>query len=505
MDQREDNFMIKPDTHTSSGKISERPLLVFLICLISIFFSEVVVMIIISFLSPLDLQKEAFLDAILLTCLVTPLLYLFVYKPIQLHVRELGSSQEALKLSESRFRDVAENALEWIWEVDPQGKYTYASHAVEKILGYKPDEVIGKHFYDFFHPEDREDLKTAALNVFKTQQPFRDFINRNIHKNGEIVWLSTSGVPFIDRGGNLLGYRGSDADITERKQAEQKLMRAQEEWKETFNTIPDLILVTDNEHKIVNVNKAMVARLAASRDDLIGRSCYEVVHGTGHPPSYCPHSQTLSDGKEHIGEIYEDVLRGHFLVSSTPLYDAHQKPYGVVEVARDITKLKKLEEELQKAAITDELTGLYNRRGFTLLSEQQINVAVRNKSRLALLYADLDNMKQINDRLGHEAGDKALVDTAAILRSSFRRSDIIGRIGGDEFAVLLTGVSNTDNVIVDNLLNNLHLFNEQNDGSYELSISIGLAQYDHAHPLALDGLLAGADRAMYEQKKRKRE
>jgi len=472
--------------------------------MISIFLSETVVMFFISFLSPLTMPEEAFLDAALLTLMVTPLLYLFVYRPIRLYVSELRSTQEALQLSEKRFRDIADNAFEWIWEVDSEGRYTYASHVVEKILGYEPEEVLGKYFYDLFHAEDREDLKTAALEVFKTKQPFREFINRNIHKNGDIVWLSTSGVPIVDEGGNLLGYRGSDADITVRKQAEEELIRAQEEWKKTFDTIPDLILVTDNRLKIVNVNKAMVERIGISREDLIGKPCYEVVHGTAEPPSYCPHSETLSDGKERIREIYEDSLKGHFLVSSTPLYDSYQKPYGVVEVARDITELKKLEEKLQRAVITDELTGLHNRRGFTILSEQQLNVASRDNRMLTLLYADLDNMKQINDNFGHAAGDTALVDAAHILRNSFRKSDVIGRIGGDEFAVLLAGNPDSDNVIIEHLRNNVRIFNARNERSYELSLSTGIAHYDPEHSCTLDELLDRADRAMYEQKNLKR-
>ena len=130
----------------------------------------------------------------------------------------------ALRESEERFQQVAENAQEWIWEVDTHGLYTYASPIVEKILGYKPEEVVGKkHFYDLFHPEDREELKRAAFEAFAQKQPFREFVNRNVRQDGGTVWLSTSGVPVFDEEGNLLGYRGADTDITERRQAERAL------------------------------------------------------------------------------------------------------------------------------------------------------------------------------------------------------------------------------------------------------------------------------------------
>ena len=98
---------------------------------------------------------------------------------------------------------------------------------MKKMLGYTPEEVVGKkYFYDFFHPEDKEELKEGAFGAFKLKQPFHDTINRNVHKNGNIVWLSTAGVPILDDKGELLGYRGSDTDITEQKKAEKDLSMA---------------------------------------------------------------------------------------------------------------------------------------------------------------------------------------------------------------------------------------------------------------------------------------
>jgi PAS domain S-box-containing protein len=141
-------------------------------------------------------------------------------------ITERKRAEKALRESEERFQQVVENAQEWIWEVDAHGLYTYASPIVERILGYKPEDVVGKkHFYDLFHPEDREEPKKAAFEVFAQKQSFREFINRNVRKDGETVWLSTSGVPMLDEEGNLLGYRGADIDITERKRAEEALFQ----------------------------------------------------------------------------------------------------------------------------------------------------------------------------------------------------------------------------------------------------------------------------------------
>ncbi len=139
-------------------------------------------------------------------------------------ITERKSVESELFESKERFLQVAANAQEWIWEVDTKGLYTYASPVVENILGYKPEEIVGKkHFYDLFHKDDREDLKNEAFKVFNQKLPFRGFINRNTHKNGKTVWLSTSSVPILDDESDLIGYRGADIDITERKKTEELL------------------------------------------------------------------------------------------------------------------------------------------------------------------------------------------------------------------------------------------------------------------------------------------
>ncbi|MHC4653847.1 MAG: PAS domain-containing protein [Planctomycetota bacterium] len=135
-------------------------------------------------------------------------------------ITERKQMEKALRESEERFREVAEHEQEWIWEVDAEGIYTYASPVVEKMLGYKPEEIVGKkHFYDLFHPDRREEMKKAAFEVYNKKQPFREFLNLNVHKDGSAVWLSTSGVPMLDEEGNLRGYRGADIDVTNRNQA----------------------------------------------------------------------------------------------------------------------------------------------------------------------------------------------------------------------------------------------------------------------------------------------
>ena len=152
----------------------------------------------------------------------------------------------------------------------------------------------------------------------------------------------------------------------------------------------------------------------------------------------------------------------------------------------------------------DPLTELYNRRGFTTLAEQQLKAAARNKKPLCLLFLDVDDMKRINDTLGHEAGDKALVETADVLRKAFRESDIIARIGGDEFALLAADIKELNpEVFAARLQQHIDELNAKKSPKHKLAISWGTVLYDPQFPVPLNKLMSSADGLMYAQKKAK--
>ena len=150
------------------------------------------------------------------------------------HEIERMEAEKKLRKSEQRFKQVAESAGEWIWEVDAHGLYTYASPVVEKILGYTPEEIVGKkYFYELFQPERKEETKNSAFQVFSSKQHLKEFINQNVHKDGTLVWMSTTGSPILDNEGNLLGYQGVDTDISERMKVEEALRESEYFFKES--------------------------------------------------------------------------------------------------------------------------------------------------------------------------------------------------------------------------------------------------------------------------------
>jgi diguanylate cyclase (GGDEF)-like protein len=184
--------------------------------------------------------------------------------------------------------------------------------------------------------------------------------------------------------------------------------------------------------------------------------------------------------------------------------DFIKKPFTLKELAARIEHVK-MHERIRTMSFTDELTGLYNRRGFFALIEHLLKISKRQDKGLFMLYADLDNLKIINDTWGHRLGDLALIDIAQILKENFRESDIIARIGGDEFVVMPVGTTGDDmTIILERLKKAIDIHNSQNIQNYNISICTGTSYYDPKFPVSIDKLLAQADSSMYEQKRSRR-
>ncbi len=184
--------------------------------------------------------------------------------------------------------------------------------------------------------------------------------------------------------------------------------------------------------------------------------------------------------------------------------DFIKKPFSLNELMIRIKHVR-LQERLRKMSITDELTGLPNRRGFFVLAEQQLRSAQRSGGHLVLLFADLDGFKKINDTLGHQAGDEALCSMASLFRQSYRDADIIARMGGDEFAILLVNPTERGVKAAQNRLQrNLDQFNARENGAYQLKVSIGMAELEPEVQTSIDVLMRLADERMYAEKERSR-
>jgi PAS domain S-box-containing protein len=261
-------------------------------------------------------------------------------------------AEKALVESERRFRDIAENSAVWIWEVDAHGRYTYASPVVEKLLGYQPEEILQGHFYGFFHPDDRAALEKAALATFVAQRSFRDSTQRKIRKNGEIVWISTSGVPILDERGRLLGYRGSSIDITARLQAEEALRASERFLANILDSIRDGISVLDTEYNILRVNPCM-GQYFPDVLPLIGKRCYAAYHRRDKPCDICPVRESTETGQP-VSKVYGPRVGGKtpkwVEIYAFPMMDpVTGKITGAIEYIRDVTQRQEAEEALRES------------------------------------------------------------------------------------------------------------------------------------------------------------
>ena len=222
-------------------------------------------------------------------------------------------AEEALRQSEERFRQVAENVGDFIWEVDASGLYHYTSPSVEKILGYKPDELVGKrHFYDLFAPGVREELKAAALKVFAAKRPFRTFPNPNISKEGNVVHLETKGAPVLDEAGNLSGYRGADTDVTKRKEAEEELRRYRDQLEEMVKARTAELVVARDEAESANRAKStflanMSHELRTPLNSILGIAQL-MERDAGFPSHHRDTLKILSRSGAFLLELINDVL-----------------------------------------------------------------------------------------------------------------------------------------------------------------------------------------------------
>lgn len=284
-------------------------------------------------------------------------------------ITERKRMEEALRKSEKRFRQVAENAKEWIWEVDAEGFYTYASPIVEKILGYRPEEILGrKRFQDFFHPDDAEHLRAKVFEMFDRKDVFSEFQTRNLHKSGRAVWLLRSGVPIVDENQRLLGYRGADVDITERMRIHKILDRKQKNLEAIFDAAPLGMLLVNAQHVVVRVNDTIRQMSGKRYQEIINR---DPCHALGCVYSVrfaAPDSSHLPCEACSIRKLIEATFE-----SGTPVHGVETRPVlnengeevrpwlsvsvepvnidggkHVVVALNDITDRKRAEEELKE-------------------------------------------------------------------------------------------------------------------------------------------------------------
>jgi diguanylate cyclase (GGDEF)-like protein/PAS domain S-box-containing protein len=293
----------------------------------------------------------------------------------------------------------------------------------------------------------------------------------------------------------------------EAAQAEAERIRFQ--YKLLLSSAWEGILGLDRKGNHRFVNPAAARMLGYAVEELMGRHSHATWHrkradGNVYAVKDCPLQAAIAAGASQQGanEVFwrKDGTSLPVEFTCTPVVQG-KHTLGAVLTFWDISDRRRA-EEAQARSLRDDLTGLYNRRGFFTLAEHQYKLSKRHHRGMVLFFADLDDLKAINDKLGHLEGDQALCDAANLLRQTFRETDIIARLGGDEFVVLITEPANVK-VILRRLRQGLERHNTKSARAYQIALSIGMAHYNPLFPSTIEELVRQADSSMYEHKREK--
>lgn len=273
---------------------------------------------------------------------------------------ELQSANETLRENSELYRQFFNSPLNGFalceLLVDDEGKpsdfiYLEVNKTFEDFTGLTRDDVLNKKVTEVLPPEEAaEVIEKYGRVVLEDEKAHFELPRPSFNKYYEIYAFSPKDRQFI----------ALIMDITSHKEAEEKALKAQKDWEDTFYAVPDLIALVDTDYNVLRVNRSLADRLHVKPEDCKGLKCYELIHGTHEPPLICPHTLMMEDGTEHTLEIHEDNLDGDFIVSASPIYNEKQELIGDVHVLRDITQRKKAELRIQEMleneqSLTEEL------------------------------------------------------------------------------------------------------------------------------------------------------
>jgi diguanylate cyclase (GGDEF)-like protein/PAS domain S-box-containing protein len=379
------------------------------------------------------------------------------------------------------------------------------------LLGYQPGALRSQSssLAELIRPEDALLARDAMVRHLKGQSPYFEAEVRMRHKEGHWVWVLARGMA-VERSadGRALRVAGTAMDISLRKKAEAEIARLSQ-WNELLlNSAGEGIYGVDRDGLCTFINPAALAILGFSKEDVIGKNPHAIFHhhykdGSPYPQIDCPIYRTLHDGIQR--KVEDAFIRRNdeifpVQLTVTPMHENGQI-IGVEAVFQDIAQRKEMEQELMRLATTDSLTGVANRRHFIERLEVELAHVIRFGKPAAFLMVDIDHFKKVNDTYGHATGDIVLKHFAELTKLRLRGIDLLGRLGGEEFGIMLPGTDSAGAVIFAERLRNYVADSpaQRSNGTIPISISIGISMFT-ANDTAPDSIMARADDALYRAK-----
>lgn len=423
-------------------------------------------------------------------------------------VTERKLMEERQRVNEQRLQLAVKCGQMGVWDLD------LVSHIACQTLGY--DYIFGydsllpqwtfEMFMDHVLPEDRIEV-SRLFNEAVLKQADWNLECRVRRVDGEVRWIWVNGTPHHDDDGVVRRMIGVVQDITDRKMAAEAVAASEKKFRDLVESVSDWVWEVDNRGMYVYCSPRVKNLLGYDPAELIGKSPFDLMPAAEAARMADLFSSLIAEKRPLEGlentNLHKD---GHVVImetSGSPVFDADGTFKGYRGIDRDITVRKKLERELERQARTDVLTGLTNRRHFFELAEKELARAKRHGGRLSVLMLDVDHFKLFNDTYGHHVGDRVLQKLSEVCVHTLRTIDMPGRIGGEEFAVLLPETQGDQALEVAERLRlaiaDATVPLEQSDASVHFTVSIGVTSFV-ATDIQMDDMLKRADTALYTAK-----
>jgi diguanylate cyclase (GGDEF)-like protein/PAS domain S-box-containing protein len=410
-------------------------------------------------------------------------------------ITERRQAEAALRESEQRFRTIFESASDGILITDVETKKFYLGNKmICQMLNYSQEEITNLTVMDIHTEEDLPHI----LNEFEKLARKEITLTENIivkRKDGRLFyvdintsWLTLAGKTYM---------AGIFRDITERKRAEEALLESEERYRNIFEDSIEAIYVSSREGKFIDVNQSTLDLFNYTREEIMGLNVLQLYANPADRDRFQQEIEQRGSVKNYEVRFHKkDGTEIDCLLTSTVWKAIDGTILGYQGIIRDVTEIKKVEDKLRYLSMHDPLTGLYNRAYF---EEEMYRVESGRYDSAGIIMCDVDGLKLVNDALGHHTGDNLLIAAASVLKKSFREGDVVARVGGDEFAVLVT---NSDSNALEKACRRIQdataRYNSANP-ALPLSVSLGFA-VSIGTPIIISNLFKEADNNMYREK-----